>query len=305
MSSICCSFCNHANPCDAKYCNECGNTLGLRPCDVCDAVNDLNATRCHVCDATLGETSAKDPTADPCSAVWSVTSATDTTDADASAAVLNSTSNEDASTFERTPTPDESASVVRALERFHADLATIRRARSSHKTRRLFVASVVLVAAAGVFAGDQHESARSSTNVSDAMPARFAEAATASQAAQQLRVDSMSVRKAPIPASPRATSGAIGNLPASQLSLALPAATMTSDGTRAASTSNVATTAMESPGTRGAPHRALTRVMTESVTREPASEPVESLPYPIAPGRCTQSVAALGLCRGQDIAHAQ
>ena len=266
MSPICCSFCQHANPSEAKFCNECGNTLEVELSDSSYAVGDAYATRLH------GQASR--PTLE-----------------------------KETSTIERTTTPDDSTSVVRALERFHADLARIRYARSSRKTRRLFVASIVVLSAAGVFAGDQHESARSPTNLSHAMPARFAEAATASQAAQQLRVGSMPVRTDPIAASPRSTSGAIANLPA--VSLAPPTATVTSDGTRAPSRSNVTTTAMERPEIRGAQHRAPAGAMAQSVPPEPTSVPVESVPYPIAPARCTQSVAALGLCRGQDIAHAQ
>src|SRR4029079_4257460 len=48
-----CAFCLHANPSDAKFCNECGNTLRLRPCARADAVNDVDAPQCHFCSATL------------------------------------------------------------------------------------------------------------------------------------------------------------------------------------------------------------------------------------------------------------
>jgi ribosomal protein L40E len=48
-----CAFCLHTNPSDAKFCNECGNTLRLRPCSRCDAVNDVDARQCHFCGATL------------------------------------------------------------------------------------------------------------------------------------------------------------------------------------------------------------------------------------------------------------
>lgn len=59
MSSICCSFCQHPNPADARYCNECGNTLALRPCVNCDAVNDLRAAQCRVCGEYLEEPSTR------------------------------------------------------------------------------------------------------------------------------------------------------------------------------------------------------------------------------------------------------
>jgi hypothetical protein len=50
-----CAFCSHANPPDAKFCNECGNTLRLRPCARCDAVNDIQSSQCHFCGAQLDE----------------------------------------------------------------------------------------------------------------------------------------------------------------------------------------------------------------------------------------------------------
>jgi len=56
MPSINCSFCDHANPSDAKFCNECGADLGLRPCAQCEAINDVKATSCHHCGALLAGT---------------------------------------------------------------------------------------------------------------------------------------------------------------------------------------------------------------------------------------------------------
>jgi len=58
MASQTCSFCNHANPAGAKFCNECGSGLGLRPCARCDAINDVGATFCHHCGALLNERAA-------------------------------------------------------------------------------------------------------------------------------------------------------------------------------------------------------------------------------------------------------
>lgn len=55
MASLTCSFCNHANPAGARFCNECGSGLGLRPCARCDAINDVGATYCHHCGAMLNE----------------------------------------------------------------------------------------------------------------------------------------------------------------------------------------------------------------------------------------------------------
>ncbi|HKU87059.1 MAG TPA: zinc ribbon domain-containing protein [Casimicrobiaceae bacterium] len=53
MSTISCSFCTSANPPDAKFCNQCGSPLGLKPCPACEAVNEAAAKRCHQCGAAF------------------------------------------------------------------------------------------------------------------------------------------------------------------------------------------------------------------------------------------------------------
>src|SRR6478609_3708925 len=58
MATNNCSFCDHANPIGAKFCNECGAGLGLRPCAQCEAINDISATYCHHCGALLGTPAA-------------------------------------------------------------------------------------------------------------------------------------------------------------------------------------------------------------------------------------------------------
>ena len=58
MASLTCSFCNHVNPTGARFCNECGSGLGLRPCARCEAINDVAATYCHHCGALLNERAA-------------------------------------------------------------------------------------------------------------------------------------------------------------------------------------------------------------------------------------------------------
>ena len=58
MATNNCSFCDHANPIGAKFCNECGAGLGLRPCAQCEAINDISATYCHQCGALLGAPAA-------------------------------------------------------------------------------------------------------------------------------------------------------------------------------------------------------------------------------------------------------
>ena len=46
-----CPFCNRRNPAGAKFCNDCGSPLDLKPCNQCDAVNDQAATTCYKCGA--------------------------------------------------------------------------------------------------------------------------------------------------------------------------------------------------------------------------------------------------------------
>ena len=59
MSSVCCS-CQHANPADAKFCNECGCDLRLKPCAQCDAINDVGASKCQFCGADLRDAELRD-----------------------------------------------------------------------------------------------------------------------------------------------------------------------------------------------------------------------------------------------------
>lgn len=44
-----CPFCDHRNPADAKFCNECASPLHLKPCSQCNRVNEQAATRCCEC----------------------------------------------------------------------------------------------------------------------------------------------------------------------------------------------------------------------------------------------------------------
>ena len=46
-----CGFCGHANPESAKFCNECGSPLHLKPCGQCKAINDAAAETCYKCGA--------------------------------------------------------------------------------------------------------------------------------------------------------------------------------------------------------------------------------------------------------------
>jgi hypothetical protein len=51
MPALSCRFCHHANPAGAKFCNECGSPVHLKPCPRCDAVTDASAGACHQCGA--------------------------------------------------------------------------------------------------------------------------------------------------------------------------------------------------------------------------------------------------------------
>ena len=66
-----CPFCDHHNPVAAKFCNDCGSPLHLKPCNQCDAINHQAATNCHQCGAeypalfTTPEATPVLPAADP------------------------------------------------------------------------------------------------------------------------------------------------------------------------------------------------------------------------------------------------
>ena len=53
MRAAQCSFCQHTNPPDAKFCNTCGGALDLAPCPHCGAVNDATASTCRQCSGSL------------------------------------------------------------------------------------------------------------------------------------------------------------------------------------------------------------------------------------------------------------
>ena len=69
-----CLFCAHTNPAGAKFCNECGAPLHLRPCNRCEAINDQVAKNCYQCGIALSmpgtapETAPAWPALDPVAA---------------------------------------------------------------------------------------------------------------------------------------------------------------------------------------------------------------------------------------------
>src|ERR1700730_11706650 len=46
-----CRFCDHRNSGGARFCNDCGAPLHLKPCNQCHAVNQQAATNCYKCGA--------------------------------------------------------------------------------------------------------------------------------------------------------------------------------------------------------------------------------------------------------------
>lgn len=51
MEALQCFCCDQPNPAGARYCNDCGTPLHLKPCKQCDAINDRPAMHCHQCGA--------------------------------------------------------------------------------------------------------------------------------------------------------------------------------------------------------------------------------------------------------------
>src|SRR5690349_20946411 len=64
MSALTCEFCSRVNPAGAKFCNECGSPLSLRPCMSCEAINSAAAATCHRCGADLAATPDRPRAAD-------------------------------------------------------------------------------------------------------------------------------------------------------------------------------------------------------------------------------------------------
>jgi ribosomal protein L40E len=66
-----CRFCDRHNPAGARFCNDCGSPLHLKPCNQCGAVNHHTATNCDKCGAeypelfTTPEATPLLPAADP------------------------------------------------------------------------------------------------------------------------------------------------------------------------------------------------------------------------------------------------
>ncbi len=53
MVTATCLFCSYSNLASAKFCNDCGSPLHLKPCSQCEAINDRAAEKCYMCGAEL------------------------------------------------------------------------------------------------------------------------------------------------------------------------------------------------------------------------------------------------------------
>jgi len=49
MFAFQCLFCEHGNRASAKFCEDCGTPLNLKPCKHCEAINERTAQSCHLC----------------------------------------------------------------------------------------------------------------------------------------------------------------------------------------------------------------------------------------------------------------
>lgn len=54
MDTLHCSFCDHENPVDAKFCNACGSSLHLQLCKHCGAIDDASSRSCYKCGTPFG-----------------------------------------------------------------------------------------------------------------------------------------------------------------------------------------------------------------------------------------------------------
>ena len=156
-----CPSCQHLNPAAAKYCNACGETVGLKACDRCDAVNDSQASLCHACGAPLDDASQLAGAATNASVPATTTSVLDAiATLEADLALLEQVDPLNPSATSRMT----SASIVRTLnvarspriiDRVAAPFRAFARAKASPVWRPLLFASLMLAAAAGVVRSDQ------------------------------------------------------------------------------------------------------------------------------------------------------
>jgi hypothetical protein len=69
MASSRCRFCGHDNPGGAKFCNDCGSPLHLKPCPQCEAINNQVADHCYQCGFSLAGVATDTASVESASAV--------------------------------------------------------------------------------------------------------------------------------------------------------------------------------------------------------------------------------------------
>ena len=330
LDALRCSFCEHANPAGAKFCNDCGSPLRLKPCERCDAINDLDATSCHQCGAEFDEGLAVDVDAGP---------ATTTPLADFKPSVVRA--------FEATPTPPapglaESVPAAGGSLTPILDAAIVEPAPAASSRRRKALAALFVAVLVGGAYG-VYRYANSVDGSRDAATIAAPDANSASDAANAPAAPSKPIRVAnpetsPAAPTPAATATPVtGDKSAASPAAALAAAAkggMASAATLPAATSAAATTSATTSAAVTSPAAtspAATSAATAPVATAPAAEqprmaaarvprgargrtrsqpapaasgspalpvaPAASVrPAPVAPANCTAGVAALGLC---------
>jgi len=306
MSSLC-SFCQHTNPADARYCNECGCALQLKPCERCDAINALDATHCHHCGG-------------------------DFTRSPSTAGTAASTAASTAAEYEA----QVRSSVVRAVEMVGGDLRRFPRGdgqKFARQVRAILGAAVLIAASGAVFYGDRESvpigaptATRSSARVDDARVA-FAPSPqlpptkpitvlqvphseptnSVLNAGNGWRDNASSERASTVPRQdPKALSAGATERPASSVSksiaTALPAITAANAAnvgapgqSRRAKQSSVSKRAGMASSARASPYAA-----TTFPSNDLPSSSFEPPQYRTPSGTCSDGVAALGLCNKQD-----
>jgi ribosomal protein L40E len=275
MPSLSCSFCQHANPADAKYCNECGSPLNLEPCVQCEAVNDLHATRCHACGADLG----RKPLA---AANFSGPTAANVT----------------APSNDAVDAGPSRTSIVKALETVEADLATISRSEAvvhvvtvgpaeervpelqqspsarTHRLRPALFAAFVACALAAVLLGPRLPLPPALSHATLATTSLVPAPDSSPDPAPSPRI----AKKAPPDAYARTSGGPIDAImPAAASATTMPP-TSTSPSTASTAQPVAARAAQPAPMQKGASHQ------------------VDALPDPVPNAQCSDGVAAMGLC---------
>src|SRR5262245_62042896 len=88
-----CSFCQHSNPLNSKFCNACGAPLYVVACAQCGALNEVTASACHRCAGKLE--GPADLTAPPSARVHASGASSEVSEVDESNTLPGSLTSED------------------------------------------------------------------------------------------------------------------------------------------------------------------------------------------------------------------